>query len=122
MGFLFHNLSIRPQIQEIEADHGKALIPRFFMKPFRKEDGFLPLFLQVYLVLIVKPFKPGKRSWELLLTLIRLVMEILTTWLAFTTKKTQLEDVLTSWGISKLDIHFEFQDTGLLLLLIVLTS
>lgn len=49
-------------------------------------------------------------------------MENLTTWFAFTTKKTQREDVLTSWGISVLHIRYEFKDTVLLLLLIVLTS
>jgi hypothetical protein len=122
MEFVFHNLSIRQQIQEIEADQEKVLIPRFFMKPFRKEDGFPLQFLQVYSALIEKPFKHGKRSWELFLTLIRSVMQNLTTWFAFTTKKTQPEDALTSWGISVRHIHYEFKDTVLLLLLIVLTS
>ena len=125
MAFLFHNLSIRllqQPIQEIEVDLGNVLIPRFFMKPFRKEDGFLQQFLQVYSALIGKPFKHGKRSWGLFPTLIISVMENLTTWLAFTSKKTQLEDALTSWGISVQHIHYEFKDTVLLLLLVVLTS
>ena len=125
MAFLFHNLSIRlsqQPIQEIEVDLGNVLIPRFFMKPFRKEDGFLQQFLQVYSALIGKPFKHGKRSWGLFPTLIISVMENLMTWLAFTSKKTQLEDALTSWGISVRHIHYEFKDTALLLLLVALTS